>query len=163
MKLKFVWPVSLFSKNHALCLIYLCFPTSIWYDYAIKHKRCFTLPDKNIPYCVHTKIDYNLLFDLSPNVLFDIHLRAIPQEVFVHLNRNMCSEIARLKILPHPPGAHELNQPDNWFIIFSLTDVAEAYIYVTSLWPLVNTLPNYGLAADLSRSSTNIIEPVTLG
>ena len=46
--------------------------------------------------------------DLSPKVFCGIRLRAISQEVFMNLSRNMCSAITMIKSSLHLPGANEL-------------------------------------------------------
>ena len=44
-------------------------------------------------------------------MFFGIHMRTISQETLMNFTRYMCSEITLLPLLPHHPGANELNFP----------------------------------------------------
>ena len=54
-------------------------------------------------------------------VLRGVHLRAIPQEVFINLIYNMCSESIILLLLLHLPGTIAFK---NYLLIKSMTDLA---------------------------------------
>ena len=54
-------------------------------------------------------VNHYLNQNLSSEVFWSIHLRAISQEVVMNLIRNMCSGITFLKLLPYLLGANELN------------------------------------------------------
>ena len=51
--------------------------------------------------------------DLWSQVFFGVQLMAISYKVF--MNRNMCSQIVLLKLLPHLSGANELKHTDTYF------------------------------------------------
>ena len=48
--------------------------------------------------------------DLSSQVFFNIHPRAISQEALMNLIHTMCLQITLLKSLPLHPGANELKR-----------------------------------------------------
>ena len=56
----------------------------------------------------HQAITWTMLIDSK--AFCDDYLRAISQEVFMNLIRNMGSEITHLKLLPHLAGANEWNE-----------------------------------------------------
>ena len=99
-------------------------PSPSWLVVTAVGRNCYS------PVIMRTDVQ----LDLSSNVFWGIHMRAIRQELTMNLIHNMCFESTFLTFLPHLQGANEVNQ--------LLQELLECYQIHAAAYEYCNCLPS---------------------